>query len=79
MTPKDEVVRKIKTWVEPVYVIVFDIKDGVRWRLESLVMQHFLSIVTEPSVNAQLLRRVVEQALQIVSLASDFVETSNFF
>ena len=32
---KDEVVRKIKTWVETVYVIVFDIKDRVRWRLES--------------------------------------------
>jgi len=46
-------------------------------------MQHFLSIVTEmshqPSVNAQLLRRVLEQALHIVSFAFDFVETSNFF
>jgi hypothetical protein len=79
---KEEVVRKIKTWIETVYVIVFDIKDGVRWRLESLVMQHFLLIVTEishqPSVNAQLLCRVVEQALHIVSFVSAFVDTTNF-
>ena len=79
---KEEVVRKIKTWIETVYVIVFDIKDGVRWRLESLVMQHFLSIVTEishqPSVNAQLLRRVVEQALHIVSFVPTVVDTTNF-
>ena len=27
---KEKVVRKIKTWIETVYVIVFDIKDGVR-------------------------------------------------
>ena len=33
----------------------------------------------QPSVNAQLFRRVVEQALHIVSFAFDFVETSNFF
>jgi len=74
---KEEVVRNIKTWIETVYVIVFDIKDGVRWRLESLVMQHFLLIVAEishqPSVNAQLLRRVAEQALYIVSFASNLV------
>ena len=46
---KDEVVRKIKMWIETVYVIVFNIKDRVRWRLESLVMQLFLSIVTDIS------------------------------
>ena len=76
---KEEVVTKIKTWIGTVYVIVFDIKDGVRWRLESLVMQHFLSIAHQPSVNAQLLRRVVEQALHIVSFVSAFVDTNNFF
>jgi len=56
---------------------VFDVKDRVRWRLESLVMRHFLLIVTEishqTSVNAQLLRCVVEESLHIVSFASDLV------
>jgi hypothetical protein len=45
-------------------------------------MQHFMSIVTEishqPSVNAQLLRRVVEQALHIVSFVPTVVDTTNF-
>ena len=78
---KEEVVRKIKTWIETVYVIVFDVKDSDRWRLESLVMQHFMLIVVEishqPSVNAQLLHRVVEQALHIVSFAFDFCFSRN--
>lgn len=69
---KEEVLRKSSTLIRTVYVLVFDLQDEGRWRFESVVMQHFEALISELAhqscVSALLLRRVVEQALHIVSM-----------